>query len=103
MFKITTGITVYENFVSVDTDNNPVVPATFDVAMYLDGDLYTGITITTSLEDASRGIYSAVWSADTYGTYQFRIKNNNTRVIYMSDIYKAISDEQASNVIYIGL
>ena len=100
---IGTGITVYEQILSVDADNNPVTGATFDVAMYRDGDLYTGVTISTSLTDDSRGIFTAEWSADTIGDYQLYAKNDSTSVIFISDNVIVKSDEELSTNVYIGL
>jgi len=101
--NITTGVTVYEQIISVNEDNNPVTGVTFDTVMYRDGIDYTGITVSTSLSDASRGVYTAEWSASTVGDYQLYAKNNITSVIFISDNVAVKSDEELSTNVYIGL
>ena len=94
------GEMIYEQVLSLDVDNNPVVGATFDYALYIDNSVYAG-DISYSLTDAARGIFTFSWSAGTYGTYQLYTKNNNTGVIYMSDIVNVIPPIDTN--IYIGL
>lgn len=101
--KIGTGITAYEQFLSLDADNNPITGTTFDIAIYKDSDLYTGITVSTSLTDGSRGVFTASWSADTTGYYQFYIKNNITNVIFISDSVSVLPDSAFDENIFIGL
>jgi len=101
--NIATGQTVYEQIISVNEDNNPVTGATFDTTMYKDGSSYTGLTISISLEDASRGVYSATWSASTVGEYQLYAKNNITSVIFISDNVSVKYDNELSTNVYIGL
>lgn len=98
-----TGQTVYEHILSVDADNNPVSGATFDIAMYRDGSEYTGITVSISLTDVTRGVFTAEWSASTVGDYQMYAKNNSTSVIFISDNVIIKTDEELSTSIYIGL
>ena len=99
---IGTGTTVYEQVISMDADNNPVSGATFDPALYLDNSLYTE-TVTYSLTDESRAIFTFSWSADTIGSYQLYVKNNLTNVIFISDIVSVRPDSEFENTIYIGL
>lgn len=101
--NIPTGQTVYEQILSLDVDNNPVTGVTFDALMYKDGASYTGITISTSLTDATRGVYTASWSAETTGEYQFYTKNNITNVVFISDNVSVKTDEELSTNVYIGL
>lgn len=101
--KIATGQTVYEQIISLDLDNNPVSGATFDTVMYRNGITYTGLTVTTALEDASRGVFTASWSASTVGEYQLYAKNNITSVIFISDNVSVKYDNELSTNVYIGL
>ena len=68
--NIGTGQTVYEQIISLNVDNDPVSGATFDTIMYRNGTTYTGLTISMALSDASRGVFTASWSASTTGDYQ---------------------------------
>jgi len=101
--NIGTGQTVYEQIVSVNEDNNPVTGTTFDIAMYRDGVTYTGITVSTSLTDPSRGVYTAEWSASTTGDYQLYAKNNITSVIFIADNVIVKPDNELSTNVYIGI
>lgn len=98
-----TGKTIYEQILSLDVDNNPVSGATFDIAMYKNGLTYTGLTVGMSVSDASRGIYSASWSASTIGDYQMYVKNNLTGIIFIADNVSIKSDDEINTNIYIGL
>jgi hypothetical protein len=100
---IGTGQTVYEQILSVNADNNPVTGATFDTAMYRNGIVDTGTTISLSLTDSTRGVFTAEWSASTTGDYQLYAKNNNTSVIFISDNVIVKSDDELSTNVYIGL
>ena len=82
--NIKTGQTVIEDILSLDGDNNPVtIGVTFDIVALKDGVVYTGITVSTVLEDTSRGIFSASWSADTFGTHQLYIKNMTKQTLFL--------------------
>lgn len=96
-----TGQTIVENFLSLDADNNPVTATTFDVVVTKDGGVFSGTSVTINLEDDTRGIFSASWSADTAGAYQIYIKNNVTNVIFITDSIDVASDSGQN--IYIGL
>lgn len=98
-----TGKTIYEQILSLDVDNNPVSGVTFDIAMYKNGLTYTGLTVDISVSDASRGIYSASWSASTIGDYQMYVKNNLTGIIFIADNVSIKSDDEINTNIYIGL
>ncbi len=98
-----TGKTIYERIVSIDEYNTVVTGATFDTAMYKDGILYTGATVSISLVDEQRGIFSAEWSASTIGSYQMYAKNNLTSVIFISDSVIIKTDEELSTNVYVGL
>jgi len=100
---IGTGQTVYEQIISVNEDNNPVTGATFDTTMYRDGSSYTGVTVSVTLEDAARGVYTASWSATTTGDYQLYAQNNTTSVIFIADNVIVKSDNELGTNIYIGL
>lgn len=101
--NVRTGQTVYEQIISLDGDNNPVTGATFDTAMYQNGDVYTGITVSMALTDASKGVFTASWSASTVGDYQMYAKNNNTSVVFISDNVFVKSDRDLDTSVYIGL
>jgi hypothetical protein len=101
--KVKTGQTVYEQIISLDEDNNPVSGATFDIAIYRDGLSETGVTVSMAISDASRGVFSATWSASTIGDYQLYFKNNSTDVIFITDNVSVRPDSEFENNIYIGL
>lgn len=101
--KIGTGQTVYEEIMSLDIDNNPVTGVTFDTIMYRDGAADTGITVTMAIADASRGVYSANWSASTYGDHQLYAKNNTTSVVFVSNTVRVVPDSDLSANVYVGL
>lgn len=98
-----TGQTIIENFMSLDADNNPVPGATFDIISIKDGLVFTALTVSTTLSDASRGLFYASWSADTTGDYQLYIKNNDTNVIFITDTVNVLPDSSFDQNIYIGL
>jgi len=100
--KIETGETVYESIVSVDTNNNPISATTLTTHLFNDGVLYTGSSINVSLTDAENAIFTASWSAGTYGHYQLYAKNDVTNLIYMSDVYFVVPDD-AEVTVYVGL
>lgn len=95
------GEIVYEQILSLDVDNNPITGATFDSVLYLDNTLYSGGSISYSLTDGVRGIFTFSWSADTYGTYQLYTKNNVTNVIFVSETIEVKPGTDMN--IYIGL
>lgn len=99
---IGTGKTVYEQIISLNADNNPVSGATFDIEMYRYGVVYTGVTVYTTLSDASRGVFTASWSASTIGDYQLYAKNNITSVVFISDNVIVKTEEGLSANVYIG-
>ena len=104
--NITTGQTTYELIRSFNpSTNTPVVPATFNTTVYVDGIVNTGVTVDVSLSNPSEGVYSASWSASTFGSYQLLIENTTTSVVYISNIYYAQNNPQGSSStnIYVGL
>jgi len=100
---IGTGQTVYEQILSLNQDGLPVTGATFDIAMYKDGDSHTGVTVNILLTDADRGVFTADWSASTFGNYQLYAKNNITSVVFISNNVIVKSDDELSTNIYVGL
>ena len=68
--NIGTGQTIYEQIISLDCDNNPVTGATFDTAMYQNGDIYTGITVSSSNRCVKRCVHGIVVSI-----YNWRLSN----------------------------
>jgi hypothetical protein len=104
--NITTGQTVYELIRSFDpSTNNPVTPAAFSSTVYINGNVNTGVTVSSVLSNASEGIYSVSWSASTLGTHQLNIENDTTGVVYVSEIYSVKTDSEVnpSPTIYVGL
>lgn len=100
---IKTGQTVYENVASFDILNNPVSAATFDSQIFKNGLPFPGITINESLSDGSKAIFTFSWSASSIGDYQLYVKNETTSVVYMSEVYKAVPDEEFDFNVYVGI
>lgn len=96
-----TGETIYEQVLSFDVDNNPVVPTTFDYTLYYNNIVFSGGNVQYSLTDISRGMFTFSWSAETYGNYQLYVKNNSTNVIFISDTVNIIPVVDTN--IYIGI
>lgn len=99
--NVSLGEIVYEQILSLDVDNNPITGATFDSVLYLDNTIYSGGSISYSLTDSVRGIFTFSWSADTYGSYQLYTKNNLTNVIFVSETIEVKPSTDMN--IYIGL
>lgn len=100
---VNTGETIVEQFLSLDSNNNPVSAATFNSIILKDGTVDAGTIITISLINAATGIFGASWSAASYGDYQIYIKNNITNVIFMSDKVNVIPDNEFEQNIFLGL
>ena len=100
---MTTGQTVYESIVSVDTNNNPISAATFTTSLYKNGGICTETQVSISLSDDINAVFSASWSAASYGSYQLYAKNNTTNTIYMSETYLIVSPDEEIAVVYIGI
>ena len=100
---VNTGETIVEQFLSLDSNNNPVSAATFNSIMLKDGTVDAGTIITIGLINAATGIFGASWSAASYGDYQIYIKNNITNVIFMSDKVNVIPDNEFEQNIFLGL
>ena len=101
--KYRTGQTINENIVSFDKLNNPITGVTFDIVFFKDNSVISGINYNLSLIDSQRAVYNLQWSASTLGDYQFYAKNNITEVIFMSDIYNVVDDDEASMTVYVGI
>jgi len=95
------GEMIYEQVISLDVDNNPVTGATFDYTLYVNDTIYSGGSVSYSLTDINRGVFTFSWSADTYGTYQLYVKNNSTNVIFISDSIDV--SPNLNTTIYVGL
>lgn len=100
---VRTGQTVYEQIISLDMDNNPLSAATFEAIIYRDGDIDNDVSVNMSLSDAQRAVFTASWSASTFGDYQLYAKNNDTDVIFISNTVFVRSDSEISPTIYVGL
>jgi len=101
--KIFTGQTIYETIVSVDTNNNPVSAATLTTILYKNGTAYTESSVSVSLTDVTNAIFTVSWSAVSYGNYQLYSKNETTNLIYTSDVYLAVPDDEETATVYVGL
>lgn len=102
MSSYLTGQTIYQQIVSVDSNNNVESGATFDNKLYKDGSLYTGATLNFAISDAPSGIYTASFSASTTGEYQIYSKNITTNTIYISDVIRVQDSSSISTSIYLG-
>jgi hypothetical protein len=102
--KIKTGQTIYESIVSIDMNNNPISAATLTTYLYKNGIICTESSVDISLTDAINAIFTASWSAVSYGSYQLYSKNNTTNIIYISDVYFVVpDDDEVDAVVYVGL
>lgn len=104
--KTKTGQTIYETIISVNPYTNlPVTGATFSVSMFVDGVLNNYITPSLLLIESSSGAFSASFTPTVYGIHQMYVKNIDTNVLYVSDIYSVLSDVEVdpSPTIYVGL
>jgi len=100
--RTTTGITIYEQVLSFDGSNNPVSGATFNSNVFKNNSIYS-TTITSQLTDASSGMFTFSFSADTVGSYWLWTKNLSTNTIFISDAIEVVSDDEISQTIYIGI
>jgi len=89
--SIKTGQTVYEEVISIDNRNNVVVPTTFDFTLFKNGTEYTGVSISSSLVDNFRGVYSFQYTPILIGQYRLYVKNLTTDVIYNSNVVEVTS------------
>jgi hypothetical protein len=71
--------------------------------MYRDGTTYTGLTVNMAISDASRGVFTASWSASTTGDYQLYAKNNITSVVFIADNITVVPDSEITTNVYIGI
>ncbi len=101
--KIATGETVYQLFLSLDTNNNPVTATTISFSTYKNSILYTGVTINSGIVDHSKGLFYYSWSADTTGDYQIYFRNSITSGTSISDAVLVRPDSEFQQKIYIGL
>lgn len=104
MASFRTGETVNEIIFSINNSNAAVTPATFDIDTYRNGSVYTGLTVSMTLLDATTGAYGSSWSASTTGDYQIYYKNNSTSVIYITDTHQVLPDSDFDSVkVFVGL
>ena len=97
-----TGETLYDQVLSLDNNNNPVTATTFTTYTYLNGYLYSGVSISVALSDPNTGMFVGSWSANTVGFFQTYYKNNVTDVIYVSDTYEVDNGSATDQTIYVG-
>ena len=101
--KIGTGRTIYDVIFSLDGKNNPVTGVSYSVDVYRDGMTQTGVTVNLALANASTGAYTGSWSANTVGDYQIYYKNDITNVVFVTETYNVVPDDQVGTNVYIGL
>lgn len=101
--KIKTGDTIYENIISVNSSNKVVTGATFDTALYRNGNEYNSVNINKDLTDPQRGVFTFSYSADTTGDYQLYVKNESTGVIFISDVILVRPDDETENQVFVGI
>ena len=101
--KIKTGQTIYEMIVSVDIKNNPISAATLNTSLYRNGIICSDEFIDVELTDYENAIFTASWSATSYGNYQLYCKNETVNMLYISDIYLVVPDDEFSPNIFIGI
>lgn len=101
---IRTGETIYTNIMSLDADLNPLSAATFQSLFFINGVTST-TTVSIILSNPSTATFNASFSSSTYGYHQFRILNNLTRVVFMSDTYVVRPDNELTGgaIVYVGL
>jgi hypothetical protein len=97
---IRTGQTIYETIVSVDLNNNPISAVTLNNILYKDGIAYD--ILSAILADDVNAIFTVSWSASSVGNYQLFSKNETTNLIYVSDVYLVIPDDEALATVYVG-
>ena len=104
MLRLRTAVTVHEQVISVDEENSPVFGVNFDDRIiYRDGVIDSGVTVNVSLSDATNAVYDVNWSAHTIGIHQLYLKNEVTDVIFISETYRVVTDEEAETTFYVGL
>lgn len=99
-----TGVTIYDTVVSLDQNNNAVSAATFDTVLYLNG-VESLTSISVSLYDIPRAIFSVSFTPEEYGQYQIYMKNNETDTVYISSVFDVSTGSTAASTttIYVGL
>jgi len=102
--KVSTGQTINEVVASLDPqNNNPIVPTTFTSSVYYNGVELSGASVIFTILDTSKGLYNAAWTTgDQYGDYQMYAKNDNTNVVYISDVFETIPGGGLTTV-YVGI
>jgi hypothetical protein len=98
-----TGRTVYDVIFSLDSNNNPVTATTFNIDVYRNGMSETGVTVNMSLTDASTGAFTSSWTASTTGDYQLYYKNSATNVVFVTETYNILPDDEIGTNVYVGL
>jgi hypothetical protein len=102
MIGVNTGQIVNEIVQSFDGNNNPVTGVTFSLDFYIDGTISNSVVPTIQLANASAATYSVSWSSSTVGFHQFYLRNQTTNVLYVSELYKVVT-EADQPIIYVGL
>jgi hypothetical protein len=85
-----TGVTIYEVILSIDENNMPITNATFETAVYKNGQLSNIQLYLTSI-NAQTGAFVAYFYADELDIYQFSIRNLVTDVRYVSKVFRLTS------------
>ena len=101
--KAGTGQTIYDLILSVDNNNDPITATTFNIDVYQENAIYTGVTVNILLSNPVTGTFSSSWSANTIGNYQIYYQNVVTSVVYISDKYQIVPDSELQTNIFIGI
>lgn len=103
MVNVSLNQMVYEIVQSFNPGTNaPVTGATFDLTFFIDGSPSAAVVPNVYLTNPSAATYTVSWSSSTVGIHQFYIKNSNTNVTYISEVYNVLTDA-TQPVIYVGL
>jgi hypothetical protein len=99
-----TGQTIYDLVLSLDMDNIPVIETTFEYTLYNNGVVDNTTVFDIILTDEAKGMFTVSFSASTFGSFQYHLKNNSTGVIFISNTFLVKPDTEVdpSPTIYVG-
>lgn len=87
----------------MDQNNVAVSATTFDTVLYLDG-AESLTSVSVSLYDVQRAVFSVSFVPETYGQYQLYMRNNETDTVYISNVFDVSTGGTSSAMdIYVGL
>lgn len=102
MVNVSINQMVYEIVQSFDKNNNPITGVTFDSTFFIDGIPTVDIVPNIYLTNPTAATYTVSWSSSTIGMHQFYLKNQDTSVLYVSEVYNVVPDV-TQTVVYVGL